>query len=87
MGIDRWEGIRFSGTQASGGDYLIRGICFINITPLFNFIDIGAIHYFIVVDYVKRLGLELSSMNGEMVIDLPAKGLVTTSLVHLRFPL
>ena len=29
----------------------------------------------------------LSSMNGEMVIDTPAKGLVTTSFVCLKCPL
>ncbi|XP_058774748.1 uncharacterized protein LOC131649018 [Vicia villosa] len=33
------------------------------------------------------LGLVLSSMNGEMVVEVPAKGTVTTSLVCLRCPL
>ncbi|XP_058785056.1 uncharacterized protein LOC131659966 [Vicia villosa] len=33
------------------------------------------------------LGLTLSAMNGEMVVELPAKGTVTTSLVCLKFPL
>ncbi|XP_058763980.1 uncharacterized protein LOC131637411 [Vicia villosa] len=33
-----------------------------------------------------KLGLVLSSMNGEMVIDTPAKGSVTTSLVCLKCP-
>ncbi|XP_058769016.1 uncharacterized protein LOC131642866 [Vicia villosa] len=35
----------------------------------------------------KRLGLVLSSMNGEMIVDTLAKGLVTTSLVCLKCPL
>jgi len=29
----------------------------------------------------------MSDMNGEMVVETPAKGSVTTSLVFLRFPL
>ncbi|XP_058775725.1 uncharacterized protein LOC131650000 [Vicia villosa] len=74
-------------TQAFGGDRLIIGICFINSTPLITIIDTGATHCFIVDDCVKRLSLELSSMNGEMVVDLPAKGSVTTSLVCSKCPL
>ncbi|XP_058781796.1 uncharacterized protein LOC131656028 [Vicia villosa] len=35
----------------------------------------------------KRLNLVLSTMNGEMFLDLPAKGSVTTSLVCLKCPL
>ena len=76
-----------AGTQASGGDRLIRGICFINSTPLITIIDTGATHCFIAADCVKKLGPVLSSMNGEMVVDLPAKGSVTTSLVCLKCPL
>ncbi|XP_058769104.1 uncharacterized protein LOC131642969 [Vicia villosa] len=68
-------------------DRLIRGTCFINSTPLITIIDTGATHYFIVADCVERLGLVLSSMNGEMVVEVPAKGTVTTSLVCLRCPL
>ncbi|XP_058751160.1 uncharacterized protein LOC131624216 [Vicia villosa] len=36
---------------------------------------------------ILRLGLKLSSLNGEMVVNTPAKGSVTTSLVCLRCPL
>ncbi|XP_058773146.1 uncharacterized protein LOC131647252 [Vicia villosa] len=36
---------------------------------------------------VERLGLMLSFMNGEMVVEIPAKGSVTTYLVCLKFPL
>ncbi|XP_058777181.1 uncharacterized protein LOC131651541 [Vicia villosa] len=50
-------------------------------------VDARVTHCFIVADCVKRLGLILSFMNGEMVIDTPAKGSVTTSLVHLKSPL
>ncbi|XP_058784303.1 uncharacterized protein LOC131659079 [Vicia villosa] len=63
-----------AGTPTASGDRLIRGICFINSTPLITIINTGSTHYFIASDCVKRLGLMLSSMNGEMVVDLPAKG-------------
>ena len=66
---------------------MIKGICFIKITPLIIIIDIGATRYFIATDCVKMLDLVLSSMNGEMVIDTPSKGSMTTSLVCLKFPL
>ncbi|XP_050892144.1 uncharacterized protein LOC127097691 [Lathyrus oleraceus] len=65
-----------TGTQTSSYDRLIRGICYINNMPL---IATGATHSFIVVDRVKRLGLIVSSMNEEMVIETPAKGSVTTT--------
>ncbi|XP_050914823.1 uncharacterized protein LOC127129736 [Lathyrus oleraceus] len=41
-------------------------------------------HSFIVVDCVKRLSLVVYSMSGEMVIETPAKGSVTTTLVCLN---
>ncbi|XP_058768128.1 uncharacterized protein LOC131641848 [Vicia villosa] len=75
------------GTQTQNEDRLIRGTCFINSTPLITIIDTGATHCFIAADCIKRLGLVLSSMNGEMVVEVPAKGLVTTSLVCLKCPL
>lgn len=34
-----------------------------------------------------KLGLAMSNINGEMVVETPAKGSVTTSLVCLRCPL
>ena len=76
-----------AGTQTSSGDRLIRGICFINGTPLITIINTGATHYFISTDYAKKLSLVLSSMNGEMVVDTPTKGPVTTSIVCLKCPL
>ena len=66
-------------------DGLIRGTCFINSTPLITII--GATHCFIAANCVERLGLMLSSLNGEMVVDTPSKGSVTTSFVCLRCPL
>ncbi|XP_050915362.1 uncharacterized protein LOC127130384 [Lathyrus oleraceus] len=66
---------------------LIRGICYINNKPLIDIINTGATHYFIDDDCVKRLGLVVSSMNGKMVIETPAKGLVTTTSVCLNCPL
>jgi hypothetical protein len=76
-----------AGTQTASEDRLIRGTCFINHIPLITIIDTGATHCFVAADCVSRLGLKLSSMNGEMVIETPAKGSVTTSLVCSRCPL
>ncbi|XP_058785066.1 uncharacterized protein LOC131659977 [Vicia villosa] len=76
-----------SGTQTSSEDGLVRGTCFINSIPLITNIDTGATHCFIADDCVERLGLTLSAMNGEMVVELPAKGTMTTSLVCLNRPL
>src|ERR1051325_171932 len=76
-----------AGDSSSNEDKLIRGTCFINSTPLITIIDTGATHCFIAADCVKRLGLVLSSMNGTMVVEVPAKGSVTTSLACLRCPL
>ena len=72
--------------QTAAEDRLIRGTCFINSTPLITIIDIGATHSFIAADYAKKLSLVLSSMNREMVVDTPAKGSVTTSLVFSKCP-
>ncbi|XP_058784063.1 uncharacterized protein LOC131658826 [Vicia villosa] len=74
-------------TQTNTEDRLIRGTCFINSMPLITIIDTGATHCFIAAECVERLGLMLSSMNGEMVVEVPAKGSVTTSLVCLKCPL
>ncbi|RHN45425.1 putative nucleotidyltransferase, Ribonuclease H [Medicago truncatula] len=71
-------------TQTENEDRLIRGTCYINNTPLVAIIDTGATHCFIAFDCVSALGLDLSDMNGEMVVETPAKGSVTTSLVCLR---
>ncbi|XP_058784152.1 uncharacterized protein LOC131658921 [Vicia villosa] len=76
-----------AGTQTANEDRLIRDTCFINSTPLITIIDISATHCFIDVDCVERFSLMLSSMNGEMGVDTPAKGSVTTSLVCLKCPL
>ena len=73
--------------QTAVEDRLIRGTCFINSTPLITIIDTGATHYFIAADCVERLGLMLSFMNGEMVVDTPAKGSLTTSFVCVKCPL
>ncbi|XP_058753893.1 uncharacterized protein LOC131627083 [Vicia villosa] len=73
-----------AGTQTSTEDRLIRGTCFINSMPLITIIDTGATHCFIAAECVEKLGLVLSSMNGEMVVEVPAKGFVTTPLVCLK---
>ena len=76
-----------AGTPTSSEDRLIRGTCFINSTPLITIIDTGATHCFIAADYVERLGLVLSSMDGKMVVEIMAKGSVTISRVCLNCPL
>ncbi|RHN78855.1 putative nucleotidyltransferase, Ribonuclease H [Medicago truncatula] len=76
-----------TGTQTENEDRLIRGTCYINNTPLVAIIDTVATHCFIAFDCVSALGLVLSDMNGEMVVETPAKGSVTTSLVCLKCPL
>nr|ABD28293.1 RNA-directed DNA polymerase (Reverse transcriptase); Zinc finger, CCHC-type; Peptidase aspartic, active site; Retrotransposon gag protein [Medicago truncatula] len=76
-----------TGTQTENEDRLIRGTCYISNTPLVAIIDTGATHCFIAFDCVSALGLDLSDMNGEMVVETPAKGSVTTSLVCLKCPL
>ncbi|XP_058746320.1 uncharacterized protein LOC131619215 [Vicia villosa] len=80
-------GIVFARTQTATKDRMIKDTCIINIAHLITIIDTGATHCFIVADCVDKLGLVLSSMNGEMVVDTPAKGSVTTSLVCLKSPL
>ncbi|GAU38281.1 hypothetical protein TSUD_119620 [Trifolium subterraneum] len=76
-----------NGEDATNSDNLIRGTCVINNTILIAMIDTGATHSFIALDCAERLGLKLSPMKGKMVIELPAKDSVTTSLVVLDCPL
>jgi len=74
-------------THTANEDCMIRGTCFIYSISLIAIIDIGATHCFIAADCASKLGLVMSSMNGEMVVETPAKGSVTTSLVCLKCPL
>jgi len=67
-------------------DNLIRGMCFINSTPLIAIIDIGATHSLIVSSSVERLGLVVTPLLRGMVIDTLANGSVTTSLVCAKCP-
>ncbi|XP_058783872.1 uncharacterized protein LOC131658615 [Vicia villosa] len=80
-----WESVCLAETQIATEDRIIRGTCFIDSIPLIAIIDTSATHCFIVVDCVKRLGLVLSFMNREMVIDTPANGSVTTSLLDSNY--
>jgi len=61
-------------------------MCFINSTPLIAIIDIGATHSFISSSCVECLGLVVASLSRGMVIDTPANGSVTTSLVCAMCP-
>lgn len=75
-----------TGSQPTSADRLIRGICYIAGVPLIAIVDTGATHTFISVDFVKRLGVKLSTLDREMVIDTPFIGSITTSLVCEKCP-
>src|SRR3954466_6571207 len=60
-----------SGSKTTPEDQLIKGTCFIHDTPLIAIIDTGATHSFISLDYAKWLNLEISDINGSMIIDTP----------------
>jgi len=76
-----------SGEDVPSSDNLIWGTCFINDAHLIAIIDTGATHSFISLDCVKRLNLEVSLMSGSMVIDIPASGLVTSTIFCQNCPL
>lgn len=67
-------------------DNLIRGMCFINSTPLIAIIDTGATHSFISVSCVERLKLVVTPLLRGMVIDTLASGSVTTSFMCAKCP-
>ena len=73
-----------SGSEVPKKDNLIRGTCFINDVELVAIIDTGATHSFVSLECATRLGLNLSDMNGSMVIETPANGSVTTTRVCLK---
>src|ERR1043165_4986565 len=76
-----------SGSDVKPDDRLIKGTCFINGIPFIAIIDTGATHSFIALDCAKRLNLEISNMDGSMVIDTLASGSVTTSYVCRNCPI
>lgn len=77
----------FALSETTSTNKFIRGTCYIDNIPLIATIDNGATNSFISFDYAKWLGLELSSMVGSMIVDTPALGPMTTSLVCLYCPL
>ncbi|XP_058764171.1 uncharacterized protein LOC131637563 [Vicia villosa] len=81
------EECSLSGSEDSKKDNLIRGTCFNNKVELVAIIDIGATHSFITLECATMMGLKLSLMSGSMVINTPANGSVTTTLVCLSCPL
>ncbi|XP_058766909.1 uncharacterized protein LOC131640525 [Vicia villosa] len=76
-----------SGAKDSKKDNLIRGTCFINNIEFVSIISTGVTHLFISLDCATMLGLQLSSMDGSMIIDTPASGSVTTTFVCKGCPL
>lgn len=57
---------------------------FYNNTLLITIIVMDAVHSFISIERVSRMKLEVSFMNGSVIIDTPTSGLVNTSLVCLN---
>ena len=51
---------------------------------MITIIDTCVTHSFISVDYVKRLGLVVSTLSSGLVIDTLTNGSVTTSLVCVK---
>ena len=76
-----------SESETNPDDRLIKGMCFINGTPLIAVIDTVVTHSFISLDCAKRLNPEISDMKGSMVIDTPVSGSVTTSFVCRNCPI
>ncbi|XP_050908046.1 uncharacterized protein LOC127121632 [Lathyrus oleraceus] len=72
------------GSEVTVSVNLIRGICFINNIPLITIIDMDVAHSFISVACVSRLKLEVSTMNGSMIIDTQASSSVTISLMEFN---
>lgn len=60
---------------------------FINNIPLIAIIDMGATYSFVSLDCAERLGLKLSYMNGNMLVETLDLGLVTTLWVCFNCPL
>lgn len=77
----------FSGAEVSRSDNLIWGTRFINGIPLIYIINIGATYLFVSNYCVIKLNLVVSPMKGNMVIDTPTNGFVTTLLGCLNCPL
>ncbi|XP_073220875.1 uncharacterized protein, partial [Cicer arietinum] len=72
-----------SGAGASGKDNLIQGTCLISDTPLFVLFDCGATHSFVSLDCVRRLGLHVSRLQYELIVNTPTSDSVDTSSVCL----
>ncbi|XP_050889250.1 uncharacterized protein LOC127094465 [Lathyrus oleraceus] len=76
-----------SGAKTTASNKLIQDTCLINGIPLISIIGMGETHSFVSTKCVKRLNLEVSAMNDNMVLDTPYNGSVTTSLVCVNCPL
>ncbi|XP_004491307.1 uncharacterized protein [Cicer arietinum] len=72
-----------SGAGASEKDNLIQGTCLISDTPLFVLFDCGATHSFVSLDCVRRLGLHVSRLPYELIVNTPTSDSVDTSSVCL----
>ncbi|XP_073225652.1 uncharacterized protein [Cicer arietinum] len=72
-----------SGAGASGKDNLIQGTCLISDTPLFVLSDCGATHSFVSLDCVRRLGLPVSRLRYDLIVNTPTSDSADTSSVCL----
>ncbi|XP_073222358.1 uncharacterized protein [Cicer arietinum] len=72
-----------SGAGASEKDNLIQGTCLISDTPLFVLFDCGATHSFVSFDCIRRLGLPVSRLRYDLIVNTPTSDFVKTSSVCL----
>nr|XP_027186585.1 uncharacterized protein LOC101494362 [Cicer arietinum] len=72
-----------SGAGVSEKDNLIQGTCLISDTPLFVLFDCGATHSFVSLDCVRRLGLPLSCLEYDLIVNTPTSDFVDTTNVCL----
>nr|XP_027187167.1 uncharacterized protein LOC113785005 [Cicer arietinum] len=72
-----------SGARASEKDNLIQGTCIISDTPLFVLFDCGTTHSFVSLDCVRRLGLPVSRLRYDLIVNTPTSDSVDTSSVCL----
>ncbi|XP_004488635.1 uncharacterized protein [Cicer arietinum] len=72
-----------SGVGASEKDNLIQGTCLISDTSLFVLFDCGATHSFVSFDCVRRLGLPVSRLQYDLIMNTPTSNFVDTCSVCL----
>nr|XP_004513740.1 uncharacterized protein LOC101503816 [Cicer arietinum] len=72
-----------SGAEVSEKDNLIQGTCLISDTHLFVLLDCGATHSFVSHDCVRSLGLPMSHLQYDFIVNTPTSNSVDTYSVCL----